>query len=276
MAYSKRQLALCRSALEFKLEKSISTFFGKGAAEADLKQLIDRWGMKLLSKASVALAHDVREGGNEVLHARAADADRALSVIEATRKLLVELSRRWAAPHTTSWRAAKDARTLASRHGSWYQWCDGRLSEGASMDLQSANLDPAGIWPVNQTHDTALLVRLTAGMVASGWTERALLVEEEPSGGRRYFAWTGSHRIQAARDAGLATVPCRVLERGLAEQAFRAAGYDLGTYQCWRDAIGRGRGDQERRRLDAAKAAALSETVRLLEEEQAAQDGHAW
>jgi hypothetical protein len=51
---------------------------------------------------------------------------------------------------------------------------------------------------------------LVASMQDEGWTGRPLLVIESGSG--VFFAWTGSHRIAAARIAGLDSIPCYVLD----------------------------------------------------------------
>lgn len=54
-------------------------------------------------------------------------------------------------------------------------------------------------------------------MLKNGWQGRPLLVEEGLHG--RLFAWTGSHRIEAAKAAGLKAVPCRVISRAESEGA---------------------------------------------------------
>lgn len=46
-------------------------------------------------------------------------------------------------------------------------------------------------------------------MQANGWVGRPLLVIERVDG--TFQAWTGTHRIHAARNAGLATIPCYVV-----------------------------------------------------------------
>ncbi len=49
---------------------------------------------------------------------------------------------------------------------------------------------------------------LVADMVENGWQGRPLLVIDT---GDEYVAWSGSHRISAAIEAGLEAVPCYVI-----------------------------------------------------------------
>jgi len=65
-----------------------------------------------------------------------------------------------------------------------------------------------------------LLRSLATDMKENGWTERPLLVIERASD---FLAWTGSHRIAAAKLAGLETVPCYVLQESeLTSRGFEA------------------------------------------------------
>jgi len=45
-------------------------------------------------------------------------------------------------------------------------------------------------------------------MRENGWQGRSLLVIQRET---QYFAWTGSHRIAAAREVGLESIPCYVI-----------------------------------------------------------------
>jgi len=45
-------------------------------------------------------------------------------------------------------------------------------------------------------------------MRENGWEGRSLLVIQRET---KFFAWTGSHRIAAAREVGLESIPCYVI-----------------------------------------------------------------
>ena len=81
------------------------------------------------------------------------------------------------------------------------------------------SIDPQEIEPLHGVRDQMLLDNLAAGMKQNGWQGRPLLVIDRESG---YLAWTGSHRIAAARAAGLASVPCYALD----EQELVKRGFD--------------------------------------------------
>jgi hypothetical protein len=59
------------------------------------------------------------------------------------------------------------------------------------------------------------LAELKQDMEESGWNGRPILVIERDEG--EYFAWTGTHRIAAAIEAGLSEIPCYVLHERLLE-----------------------------------------------------------
>jgi len=63
------------------------------------------------------------------------------------------------------------------------------------------------------------LRNLAKDMKANGWCGRPLLVIERDSD---FLAWTGSHRIAAARLAGLDFIPCYVLQ----ESDLTSRGFD--------------------------------------------------
>ena len=73
------------------------------------------------------------------------------------------------------------------------------------------SIDPEQIEPLHEVRNRAILDGLTADMKENGWRGRPLLVIERESD---YVAWTGSHRIAAAIEAGLALVPCYVVDEG--------------------------------------------------------------
>ena len=88
-------VALARAGLEDALRKKAATIFGKQAvAETELKDLIDRHGVRLLSRKGVSLAHKVRLAGNVVLHQKVTATPDALEVIEAARVVILELAGR--------------------------------------------------------------------------------------------------------------------------------------------------------------------------------------
>jgi hypothetical protein len=80
-------------------------------------------------------------------------------------------------------------------------------------------LDPNEIRTLNNPVNVELLDNLVMDMKENGWRGRSLLVIETEL---EYVAWTGSHRIAAAIEAGLATVPCYLLPvRKLTESGFK-------------------------------------------------------
>jgi len=96
------------------------------------------------------------------------------------------------------------------------------------MDKQSSetamdeiDLAPDAIRIINSANDTEFLARLVESMRKEGWKGRRLLVEESVQHRvSQYFAWTGSHRLEAAKEVGLLTVPCLVILAAEAETAF--------------------------------------------------------
>lgn len=78
-----------------------------------------------------------------------------------------------------------------------------------------------------QTIRSKKLVRdLTRSMRDHGWLGRPVLGELLSRG--RVQAWTASHRIVAARRAGLAEIPVRFIDRQRVERAMRKRGYPIG------------------------------------------------
>ena len=70
-------------------------------------------------------------------------------------------------------------------------------------------VNPHDIRPLHAVDRPMALEELVESMQARGWVGQPLLVIERTDGSLQ--AWTGSHRIQAARDVGLATVPCYIV-----------------------------------------------------------------
>jgi hypothetical protein len=82
------------------------------------------------------------------------------------------------------------------------------------------DIQPDLIKPLHEARSQRLLTELADDMKENGWQGRPLLVIERASD---YLAWTGSHRIAAARKAGLSSVPCHVVkERELIRHGFDA------------------------------------------------------
>lgn len=81
------------------------------------------------------------------------------------------------------------------------------------------HLDPEEITPLHEARSPRHLRELVDDMRLNGWHGRPLLVIERENG---YLAWTGSHRIAAAKEAGLTQIPCYVLS----ESELNAHGFD--------------------------------------------------
>lgn len=147
--------------------------------------------------------------------------------------------------------------------------------------MEDREIDPSRISGVNEL-DEAKVRRLADSMRAHGWPsgERRLLVEEatlQPIPGAydqplRLHAWTGSHRIAAAKLAGL-TVPCRVITVREADAAFGGAGFDRYGFNSWRDCATATCGRSDRHRLVALEKTALKEAAAMLRDEIEAVEG---
>ena len=85
-------------------------------------------------------------------------------------------------------------------------WGD-RWSISLTERTDAAN--PTDIEPLHEVRDAEKLEALTASMERDGWQGRPILVSARDGG---FFAYTGSHRIAAARAAGLDQVPVVVIE----------------------------------------------------------------
>ena len=71
-------------------------------------------------------------------------------------------------------------------------------------------IDPRRIIPLHKVKRKRDLRLLTAVMRDEGWTERPILVEQIRPG--LYQAWTGTHRLAAARRARLRRVPVLLVD----------------------------------------------------------------
>ena len=80
--------------------------------------------------------------------------------------------------------------------------------------IVDTKIDPNLLRALNDPVNVEKLDSLVIAMKKHGWRGRSLLVIETDS---EYVAWTGSHRIAAAIEAGLATVPCYLLSESVFE-----------------------------------------------------------
>jgi hypothetical protein len=91
-------VALARAAVEARLRAATSKVFGKSAMEhTDLKDIINDLAvrLRLLSHKGQALANQVRKAATDVLHyGQQADSAGALAVLEAARRVILELDGR--------------------------------------------------------------------------------------------------------------------------------------------------------------------------------------
>lgn len=77
------------------------------------------------------------------------------------------------------------------------------------MNNDATMIAPEDLRPLHAARDIDKLNGLASDMREHGWQGRQLLVIQRE---KAYFAWTGSHRIAAAIEAGLEEVPCYVLQ----------------------------------------------------------------
>jgi ParB-like chromosome segregation protein Spo0J len=74
--------------------------------------------------------------------------------------------------------------------------------------------------PLHEPREIEHVRNLADDMKENGWIGRPLLVIERESD---FLAWTGSHRIAAAKLAGLKTIPCYVVQESeLTSRGFQA------------------------------------------------------
>lgn len=141
--------------------------------------------------------------------------------------------------------------------------------------MESREIPPGRLHGVNSPFNQDHLGKLVESMKREGWVGRRLLVEEVRDGDIcRFFAWTGSHRIEAAKRAGLAAVPCQVMTHAECDQAFSAAGYEKYGFDSWRGAVTSAEGRLDKHRLRGLEKAALHQAAAMLREELGATDGH--
>ena len=137
--------------------------------------------------------------------------------------------------------------------------------------MEERDLPPTHVSPVNAPVNHTLVESLVESMEKDGWTGRPLLVEEvcRYKLYTQYFAWTGSHRIEAAKRAGLSSVPCRVITHKEADSAFSGAGYDQYGFSSWRGAVSSAEGPLDEHRLRGLDRVGLQEAAQMLRDELA-------
>lgn len=103
------------------------------------------------------------------------------------------------------------------------------------LTTETLHLDPATLRPPHAVRDAAHYEAIAASMRASGWQGRPILAF--CTDGEAPRPLTGSHRIAAARAAGLGTIPVLVLSGFDGDDAD-----ELALYEALDGAL-RGRGD---------------------------------
>jgi hypothetical protein len=84
--------ALARGAMELRLRARLSLLAGREVVKGlDLKELLERFGDRVLGKRGMKLAAVVRITGNQVLHEQAIGSKKALEVLEGARTVILEL-----------------------------------------------------------------------------------------------------------------------------------------------------------------------------------------
>lgn len=139
--------------------------------------------------------------------------------------------------------------------------------------MEERDISPQQLRAVNAPFDREHLQSLVESMRNRGWIGRPLLIEEVYRYGfPQYIAWTGSHRIEAAKRVGLAYIPCLVITHQEADSAFSGAEYDQNGFSSWRDAVTSAEGPLDTHRLRGLERAGLAQAAHMLMQEIAAQD----
>jgi diguanylate cyclase (GGDEF)-like protein len=132
----------------------------------------------------------------------------------------------------------------------------GRPTSGASEGAPQAPPQPSALDAILTRHDVrspAKVSEIGASMKRVGWKGRPLLVVKD---GPKETAWTGTHRLAAAKEAGLTEIP-RV---DVDADALRAVGFDV-------DELTK---QGKKARIDALRKAGQDEAADLLELERGA------
>jgi hypothetical protein len=84
--------ALARSAMELRLRKRVGALAGSQVGSGlELKELLQRYGERVLSRQGIKLATIVRVTANQVLHEQAVPAAKALEVLQGARTVILEV-----------------------------------------------------------------------------------------------------------------------------------------------------------------------------------------
>ncbi len=137
--------------------------------------------------------------------------------------------------------------------------------------MKNIDLKPAQISGVNYAYPEHT-EKIAESMRKHGWEGRALLVEEVKNFEHivDYYAWTGSHRVEAAKIANIDTIPCRAITKEEAKEAFEKAGYayyKFAGFVCWREYLSIEEGPGDKDRLRGLEKAGLTEAADMLREE---------
>ena|GEM_PF-2642702 len=147
---------------------------------------------------------------------------------------------------------------------------ESRYSYVSPMEERLVRVD--SLWRVVNYANPEKVARIAAAMRRDGWQGRPLLIEEDVDG--RHSAWTGCHRISAAREAGLVEVPCRVITRRESQQYLDRLP-EVEGYSSLREALTNptnGGGYYDHQRLAGLRRLGFAEAAAALEEEIAVQE----
>ncbi len=78
--------------------------------------------------------------------------------------------------------------------------------------MNTTSIETKWIEPLHEVRDAEKLAALIDSMQVSGWVGRPLLVVNVCD--NQHQAYTGSHRLAAAKAVGMEDIPCLVLEAG--------------------------------------------------------------
>ncbi|WP_300667268.1 ParB N-terminal domain-containing protein [Desulfoluna sp.] len=129
------------------------------------------------------------------------------------------------------------------------------------------------IWQIEPPHkprDCSRVKKLEQNL-KGGWIGRPLLVEQLKLIGelsQRYAAWTGSHRIAAAKNLGFKSVPCLMITLEEANIAIDRGGYNRKVgYSSLRNAISGHDGLGDTHKLTALVEVGLSDAAEIMRTE---------
>lgn len=129
-----------------------------------------------------------------------------------------------------------------------------------ALDYEVEYIETRRIRPPHEVRDDAKLKQLVESMKSYGWIGRPLLAEQ--AGDENQFqAWTGSHRLAAAKKAGLEEIPVVLLDDELIEASELV---ERGKYGRFWDSL---LSDDEKGRLALLKDAGEEQAADLLKEE---------